>query len=79
MIGTVLSGLKMEKTIPGCQGYRWIAAKAQEKTVEAVDLVGCKEGQRVLILPGAEARCLEMGCPGEYAAVAVFAEAGNNG
>ncbi|MBR2047290.1 MAG: hypothetical protein IJ960_01700 [Oscillospiraceae bacterium] len=79
MIGLILSTLEPERAAPGWQGQPWVLVRGQGETVEAVDLVGCRIGERVLVVSGQAAGKLSMGCAADHAVAAVLKDPGNNG
>lgn len=79
MIGMVLGELGFERSLACCGECKWIQVRWGGKILEAVDLVGCGKGDMVLLLSGDAARKIAMGCPGDWAAVAVLPGSGNNG
>lgn len=79
LIGLILSKLEPERTAPGWGDHPWVLVRGQGETVEAVDLVGCRIGERVLVLSGEAGRQLCMGCAADHAVAAVLLDPGKNG
>lgn len=78
MIGLIISTLEPERTAPGWHDHPWVLVRGQGNTIEAVDLVGCRVGERVLVVSGEAAGKLCMGCAADHAVTAVLLDPGKN-
>ena len=76
MIGKVVEELVLEKAPQTLSSWRWIQVRAEGQVLEAVDLAGCRPGERVLLISGDAAGVYTMGCPAQWAVAAVLAECG---
>ena len=78
MIGTILGTLPFGRTVSNLTGSTWVQVQSQGQMVEAMDLVGCRKGERVLVISGAAVKMACQGCPAEYAVAAVLSDNGNS-
>ena len=78
LIGTILGKLPMGRMISNISGSTWVQVQSQGQVVEAIDLVGCRKGERVLVISGAAVTMACQGCPAEYAVAAVLSDNGNS-
>ena len=78
LIGTILGKLPMGRMISNISGSEWVQVQSQGQVVEAIDLVGCRKGERVLVISGAAVTMACQGCPAEYAVAAVLSDNGNS-
>lgn len=79
MIGTILGTLPLGRTVSNLTGSTWVQVQSQGQVVEAIDLVGCRKGERVLVISGHAVELACQGCAAEYAVAAVLSSDGNNG
>ena len=78
MIGTILGELPMGRMVSNITGSTWVQVQSQGQVVEAIDLVGCHKGERVLVISGHAVEMACQGCPAEYAVAAVLSDNGNS-
>ena len=78
LIGTILGKLPMGRMISNISGSTWVQVQSQGQVVEAIDLVGCRKGERVLVISGHAVEMACQGCPAEYAVAAVLSDNGNS-
>ncbi len=72
MIGIVLNVLPLEKAANFLSGRTLVQVETEGQTLAAVDFLGAKPGQRVLLVTGDAAARLDMTCPADAAVAAVL-------
>jgi microcompartment protein CcmK/EutM len=76
LIGSVMGNVTLDGCVPGAEGKRFAQVRCGELLLTALDPVGVRAGQQVLLLTGDGAAKL---CPDVPADAAVLGIVGNNG
>ena len=76
MIGCVLGSVELTKTVPGAEGKRFVQVRCGTKLLTALDPIGVKNGDFVLLTAGEGAGRL---CPEVPVDAAILGVAGNKG
>ena len=76
MIGCVLGSVELTKTVPGAEGKRFVQVRCGTKLLTALDPIGVKNGDFVLLTVGEGAGRL---CPEVPVDAAILGVAGNKG
>ena len=76
IIGTVLGAVTLSGGIPGTEGKRFVQVRCGAGLLTALDTIGVRPGQTVLLAAGEGAARL---CPELPVDAAVLGVAGNNG
>ena len=78
-IGEVIGLVPLERGMPGAQTLRWVQVRCGTKLVTALDPVGVRRGETVLVCAAARAGDFSPEVPTDAVIVGVVGENGNNG
>ncbi len=77
-IGQVIGPVLLERTVENAQDLHWVQVKAEDRTIAALDLVGAKQQDLVLVC-ASDAKMLTPACPVDAAIIGIVSENGNRG
>lgn len=78
-IGQVIGPVLLERTVENAQDLHWVQVKAEDRTFAALDLVGAKQQDLVLLCASDAAKMLTPACPVDAAIIGIVSENGNRG
>lgn len=78
-IGQVIGTISLERTLQNAENLRWVQVKVEDKTIAALDLIGTRPQDLVLLCGSDAASILTQACPVDAAIIGIVSENGNRG